>query len=86
MLKEEHVLFPMIQQFEETSRSAGPGAGARFRHIEFPIARILAEHALYQGLPQFEQYLHQHIHLENKTLFPRAVALTEAGQELYNVV
>ncbi|HYL76723.1 MAG TPA: iron-sulfur cluster repair di-iron protein [Bryobacteraceae bacterium] len=114
MLKEEHVLFPMIQQLEETSRNAGPDAATQFRSIEFPIARMVAEHedagealrgirsltgeyqppagacasfqALYQGLAQFERDLHQHIHLENNILFPRAVALTEAGQTLQNVV
>ncbi len=114
MLKEEHVLFPMIQQLEETSRSAGPDAAAQFRSIEFPIARMVAEHedagaalsgirslagayqpptgacasfqALYQGLAQFEQDLHRHIHLENNILFPRAVALTEAAQELQNAL
>ncbi len=30
---------------------------------------------LYQGLAEFEADLHQHIHLENNILFPRAVAL-----------
>ncbi len=32
-------------------------------------------HAFYDGLREFEQDLHQHIHLENNILFPRAVAL-----------
>ena len=31
--------------------------------------------ALYQGLNEFEQDLHRHIHLENNILFPRAVEL-----------
>jgi regulator of cell morphogenesis and NO signaling len=35
--------------------------------------------SLYQGLEAFEQDLHQHIHLENNILFPRAVAL-ETGR------
>ena len=30
---------------------------------------------LYQALPEFEADLHQHIHLENNILFPRAMAL-----------
>jgi regulator of cell morphogenesis and NO signaling len=30
---------------------------------------------LYQALPRFEADLHQHIHLENNILFPRAIAL-----------
>jgi regulator of cell morphogenesis and NO signaling len=30
-------------------------------------------HAFYDGLKEFEQDLHQHIHLENNILFPRAI-------------
>lgn len=32
-------------------------------------------HAFYDGLKDFEQDLHQHIHLENNILFPRAIQL-----------
>lgn len=32
-------------------------------------------HAFYDGLREFEQDLHQHLHLENNILFPRATAL-----------
>jgi regulator of cell morphogenesis and NO signaling len=32
-------------------------------------------HAFYDGLKDFEQDLHQHIHLENNILFPRAIDL-----------
>ncbi len=32
-------------------------------------------HAFYDGLSEFEQDLHQHIHLENNILFPRAIEL-----------
>jgi regulator of cell morphogenesis and NO signaling len=32
---------------------------------------------LYQALPEFEADLHQHIHLENNILFPRAIGLEE---------
>jgi len=32
-------------------------------------------HAFYDGLREFEQDLHQHIHLENNILFLRAIAL-----------
>ena len=34
---------------------------------------------LYQALQEFEKDLHQHIHLENNILFPRAIALESAG-------
>jgi regulator of cell morphogenesis and NO signaling len=30
-------------------------------------------HAFYNGLSDFEKDLHQHIHLENNILFPRAI-------------
>jgi regulator of cell morphogenesis and NO signaling len=33
---------------------------------------------LYQRLATFEADLHQHIHLENNILFPRAIALERA--------
>lgn len=34
----------------------------------------------YEGLKEFERDLHQHIHLENNILFPRAIQLEEAAQ------
>jgi regulator of cell morphogenesis and NO signaling len=36
-------------------------------------------HAFYDGLREFEQDLHQHIHLENNILFPRAIAMENAS-------
>ena len=103
MLKEEQVLFPMIQQLEEASREEDADTAA-FAGIAFPIERMTSEHedageilrsirsqtgafqpppdarpsfrALYQGLEEFERDLHQHIHLENNILFPRAARLT----------
>jgi regulator of cell morphogenesis and NO signaling len=35
-------------------------------------------HAFFNGLREFERDLHQHIHLENNVLFPRALALESA--------
>ncbi len=35
---------------------------------------------LYQGLAEFEADLHQHIHLENNILFPRAIELEGSGK------
>jgi regulator of cell morphogenesis and NO signaling len=34
-----------------------------------------AARALYQGLEEFERDLHQHVHLENNILFPRALEM-----------
>lgn len=36
-------------------------------------------HAFYDGLREFEQDLHQHIHLENNVLFPRAIEMEAAA-------
>jgi regulator of cell morphogenesis and NO signaling len=36
--------------------------------------------SLYQGLAEFEQNLHRHVHLENNILFPRALEMEKAGK------
>jgi regulator of cell morphogenesis and NO signaling len=40
-----------------------------------PADGCLSYQSLYQGLEAFEKDLHQHIHLENNLLFPRAVEM-----------
>lgn len=40
-----------------------------------PVGACPTFHAFYDGLREFEQDLHQHIHLENNILFPRAIEL-----------
>jgi regulator of cell morphogenesis and NO signaling len=45
-----------------------------------PVGACPTFHAFYNGLHEFEQDLHQHIHLENNILFPRAMAMEEAVQ------
>ena len=37
--------------------------------------------ALYAKLEEFEQDLHQHIHLENNILFPKAIALEKKNSQ-----
>lgn len=54
----------LMAEIRTLSQSYTPPAGA------CPTFR-----AFYAGLHEFEQDLHQHIHLENNILFPRAVAL-----------
>lgn len=46
---------------------------------QLPRDACISYQALYQALETFEADLHQHIHLENNVLFPRAVELEEAG-------
>ena len=40
-----------------------------------PADACISYQTLYQGLENFEKDLHQHIHLENNILFPRALEL-----------
>ena len=50
------------------------------RNFSAPEGACTSFKALYQGLQAFEADLHQHIHLENNLLFPRAIALEEKVQ------
>jgi regulator of cell morphogenesis and NO signaling len=44
-------------------------------HFTAPVGACPTYHAFYDGLKEFERDLHQHIHLENNILFPRAILL-----------
>lgn len=44
-----------------------------------PADACISYKTLYESLQAFEQDLHQHIHLENNILFPRAIALETNG-------
>ncbi len=52
---------------------------AEIRHLSSgftpPQDACTTFHAFYDGLKEFEQDLHQHIHLENNILFPRAIEM-----------
>jgi regulator of cell morphogenesis and NO signaling len=43
-----------------------------------PPEACVSYQALYRALAEFEADLHQHIHLENNILFPRAIAMEQA--------
>jgi regulator of cell morphogenesis and NO signaling len=49
------------------------------RDYTVPGDACVSYQTLYQALAAFEMDLHQHIHLENNILFPRAIAM-EKGQ------
>jgi regulator of cell morphogenesis and NO signaling len=44
-----------------------------------PTDACISYQTLYQALAGFEADLHQHIHLENNLLFPRAIEMEERG-------
>ncbi|MDC3378793.1 iron-sulfur cluster repair di-iron protein [Planctomycetota bacterium] len=88
MLKEERVLFPMIKRGHGAS-AREPMACMEHEHVRAgsalkriraltsdfvaPEAACNTWRALWSGLEALEASLHQHIHLENNVLFPRAV-------------
>jgi len=88
MMKEEQILFPMIRQgqgafaagpisvMEHEHDSAGD-ALRRMREItdgfQPPEEACNTWRAMLHGLEELERELHQHIHLENNILFPRAL-------------
>ncbi len=88
MEKEEQILFPMIQRgqgfladgpvavMKEEHEQVG-AALKRLREItndyEVPPRACNTWRALWHGLAALEKELHQHIHLENNILFPRAL-------------
>lgn len=88
MAKEEQILFPMIRRGEgmladgpiammaEEHEAAGAALG-RLRELtdgyQVPEAACNSWRALWHGLASLEEALHQHIHLENNILFPRAL-------------
>jgi len=88
MQKEEQVLFPMILQgqgaqagapiemMEHEHESAG-AALKRLRQVTHgylvPEEACNTWRALWHGLADLEKALHEHIHLENNILFPRAL-------------
>lgn len=88
MLKEEEILFPMIRA-GQGSMANGPvtlmedehiHAGEALRRMReltndytVPAEACNTWTALWHGLAALEESLHQHIHLENNILFPRAL-------------
>ena len=113
MMKEERVLFPFLDQMDTAVRTGGPAPLGCFASVEFPIARMLADHddagaltarirelsscyqapadacpsyrGLYHALEEFSRDLHQHVHLENNVLFPRAVEMERSLQVISHV-
>jgi len=47
-----------------------------------PTDACMSYRTLYGALEAFEQDLHQHVHLENNVLFPRAVELESAAHSV----
>ena len=107
LMKEEMVLFPLIEGLESAATAGRLAPPAHCGSVNNPIRVMISEHdsagdalaamrdissgyaipadacntfrALYHDLEAMEADLHQHIHLENNILFPRAAALEARG-------
>lgn len=89
MMKEEQVLFPAIER-GQGALAGGPISAMEHEHEDAGLAlgrlRELTDdyrppagacntwRALWHGLAELETMMHEHIHLENNILFPRALA------------
>lgn len=73
-----------LHALEEEHDRAG-AALARLRALSHGFAvpedGCTTYRALYEGLVRFERELHEHVHLENNVLFPRAVSLQARAQD-----
>jgi regulator of cell morphogenesis and NO signaling len=67
MTREHDSAGALMAEIRELSKDFTPPVGACPTFLNF-----------YNSLQEFEQDLHQHVHLENNILFPKAIAL-EAG-------
>lgn len=67
MMKEHDAVGELVKQIRGLAAEYTPPADA-----------CTSFKALYQGLKEFEADLHQHVHLENNILFPRAVDIEDA--------
>jgi regulator of cell morphogenesis and NO signaling len=68
----------MMETEHESAAKALRGIRKASGNFTVPADGCISLRALYQGLIDFEEDLHLHIHLENNILFPRASAV-EAG-------
>jgi len=67
MMKEHDSAGDLVKQIRKASGDYTP-----------PSDACTSYQGLYQDLREFEADLHQHVHLENNILFPRAVELEAA--------
>jgi regulator of cell morphogenesis and NO signaling len=71
----------MMMSEHDTAGDLLRAMGALSSDYTFPADGCPSYQALYQGLEAFEQDLHQHIHLENNVLFPRAIEMEAKANE-----
>ena len=78
-----HLTFPVDAMLDDHAE-----AGAMLRKLRElssdytpPMGACPSYQGLFHGLAEFEKDMHQHVHLENNILFPRAIAAAPAKKE-----
>jgi regulator of cell morphogenesis and NO signaling len=69
----------MMMQEHDGAGEALRGIREASHEFSVPEDACISYQTLYQALPAFEADLHQHIHLENNILFPRAIEMEESA-------
>jgi regulator of cell morphogenesis and NO signaling len=70
----------MMELEHDSAGAALKEIGALSSNYQPPESACFSYRTLYTALKEFETDLHQHVHLENNILFPRAIAM-ENGAE-----
>jgi regulator of cell morphogenesis and NO signaling len=70
----------MMELEHDSAGAALKEIGALSSNYQPPESACFSYRTLYTALKEFETDLHQHVHLENNILFPRAIAM-ENGEE-----
>jgi regulator of cell morphogenesis and NO signaling len=68
----------MMEQEHESAGAALRAVREASRAYTPPTDACVSYQTLYRVLSEFEADLHEHIHLENNILFPRAIAMEQA--------
>jgi regulator of cell morphogenesis and NO signaling len=68
----------MMKHEHDSAGNALRAMSAASNRYSAPADACISFQTLYRALAEFEADVHQHIHLENNILFPRAVALERA--------
>jgi regulator of cell morphogenesis and NO signaling len=68
----------MMQHEHDSAGAALRSIRSATRDFTPPADACVSYQTLYKALAEFEADLHQHIHLENNILFPRAIAMEQA--------
>lgn len=68
----------MMEQEHESAGNALRAMREASGGYSAPLDACVSYQTLYKALADFEADLHQHIHLENNILFPRAIAMEQA--------